>query len=238
MANEFQIMIERAKDVMLNPAILYKYDDIVLGVSVCTNNGNSINMWAVSQNTWRGFRNIESPSEIYKLCFLENKDMILNSLEKVDSYGDLNILENKLYDMVLPKLLKANKNPASSILDSYNKVRKPIDLYIEHLVLMSKELDTRRRKLISYLMLPLDSWIFETSFIFTEDELSSVGLNRGSKYGDLKDRSDYNKLQALLKEKAEFITEQIKLPFYRIYFDMFWNNRYKRNGRNLFETNK
>ncbi|MBZ9634682.1 hypothetical protein [Clostridium sp. FP1] len=238
MPNEFERIIQKASDVMENPKLLYRYEDIILGVPVRISNGKYENMWAVSPSTWRAFREIDSPSEIYKGIMIKNKNIVIASLNNAKSVEDINIIENKLYDIILKELKNANRNQYSSILDSYNRIRKPIDLYIEHIVLMSKELDKERKDIIPLLYLPLDSWIFNSNLIFSLEELYGVGLDRSSQYGMLNNETDYIKLQEILSKRVSFIAKQINEKFSRIFLDLFWSDRYKRSGTNLFETNK
>jgi hypothetical protein len=147
-------------------------------------------------------------------------------------------LGEHLYDSILCRLSSSNRGPNSEILKSYNKIRKPIDLYIEHIVLMSKELSDYRKELIHYLFLPLDSWIFDSELIFTLEELKSKGLKRGSGYGKLTIKEDYIYLQEILSKRVLEISNEISKKFYRIYLDLLWRNRYERNGSNLFEVNE
>lgn len=238
MANEFEMIAKKARDIMENPRLLYSYENIILGVPVKISNGSYKNMWAVSRTTWRGFKNINSPSKIYKQAMIKNKELIINSLRNAKSAEDINSIENKLYDIILEELKNSNKNPNSSIINSYNKVRKPIDLYIEHIVLMAKELDEQRKRLIPFLYLPLDSWIFNSQLLFSLEELGGVRLKRGSGYGKLTEESNYMKLQKILNDKISVISNQINMEFNKIFLDLIWNDRYKRNGANLFETNE
>jgi hypothetical protein len=121
---------------------------------------------------------------------------------------------------------------------SYNKVRKPVDLYIEHLVATSSDLDiTLRSKLAPLLFLPLDSQIFSNPAIFPLRELQNVNLSRNSTYQSVATEKTYTVLQSYLLEKSARISQGYGVAFHRIYFDMFWGDRFRNQGSNLFEVN-
>lgn len=238
MLKKFEMIEIKANEVMKNPGLLHSYEDIILGTKVKMSCGKYERMWAVSPSTWRAFREIDSPSEIYKSELITKKDYILESLKVARSEYDIDALENYLYDNILYRLTSSNRNSNSTILSSYNRIRKPIDLYIEHIVLMSKELRDYRNKLIPFLFLPLDSWIFDSEIVFTIEELKNKGLKRGSGYGELTKKEDYIYLQEILNRRVKSISDEINKMFYKVYLDLLWNNRFERNGLNLFELKK
>ncbi|NMB95719.1 MAG: hypothetical protein GYA02_03780 [Clostridiaceae bacterium] len=134
--------------------------------------------------------------------------------------------------------IKSNlTNVKSYMLQSYNRIRKPVDLYIEHIASMSTELDGYRGKLVKLLFLPLDSQIFGSEYIFTLNELYRYGLTRESSFSNVKCKSDFDKLQKLLMSKATAIYNSYKIEFDSIYFYLIWNNRYTKNPNNLFQSN-
>jgi hypothetical protein len=122
-------------------------------------------------------------------------------------------------------------------LKSYNKVRKPVDLYVEHLVAMAVDLDDVRAKLVPLLFLPLDSQILRHCAHFSDQELADHCLSRASTYKDITTERSYAALQTMLVQKAMAVAESRDRPFHVIYFDLVWNDRYLNRGRNLFETN-
>ena len=149
----------------------------------------------------------------------------------------LNIFSNSLRDMFLIEYDKHIFNTKTDIL-SYNRVRKIIDLYLQHLVSMARELDNVRKRIIPFLFLPLDSKIFISKDIFTEDELKRAGINRNSSYGSLKSRDKYDLLQNLLIDKSIKLSEKDN-NFSPVYFDLIWQSknkipRYRSWGNNLF----
>jgi len=128
-----------------------------------------------------------------------------------------------------------NCKPAQ--LQSYNKIRKPVDLYIEHLVAMAVELEEARAKLAPLLFLQLDSQILAHPGLFTDKELAEHGLTRKSTYKSITAERTYVEIQDLLAHKAATVAESMTRAFHVIYFDLVWNDRYRNWGSNLFETN-
>jgi hypothetical protein len=120
---------------------------------------------------------------------------------------------------------------------SFNKIRKPVDLYIEHLVAMSLELKESRQVLIPLLFLPLDCQILGCLELFSDRELAQRSLRRTSTYSDVTSEETYSALQAIITRRANEVSNALGRPFYAIYFDLVWNNRHSNWGGNLFETN-
>ncbi len=54
------------------------------------------------------------------------------------------------------------------MLRSYNKIRKPLDLYVEQGVAMASELVEVRSRRVPWLRLPLDSPMFPLSDLFSD----------------------------------------------------------------------
>jgi hypothetical protein len=97
---------------------------------------------------------------------------------------------------------------------------------------MDITLSSARKTLVEHLYLPLDSQIFKSDFIFTEDERRSLRIGRHFTFKDIHQRSHYLEIQEFLKMKAKTIGLEN-----RIFFDLEWNDRWKSSGGNLFETN-
>lgn len=224
---------EKAGAIFYKPIQTYKYESLVMGCPVISNEGKWTRMYAVAPNTWRAFHTIDKTktgaSEIYKNYFIKNKDVIINELKNMKSSSELDELE----EMILGEIRIELTNILPKMLRSYNRLRKPIDLYIEHIVSMAVELENYRERLIPLLFLPIDSEILSSEHIFEVCELNRCGLNRKSSYGNINDKQTYDYLQELLIEKASMINRD----FNRIFFDLFWNDRYLKNGGNLFQTN-
>lgn len=102
---------------------------------------------------------------------------------------------------------------------------------------MATELTPHRDRLTPLLRVPLDTWIFGHSSLFTIDELREVGLTRNSGFGELGDEADYLSLQGKLCKLAAKCAGHHGIPFHPIYFDLLWGDRYTRVGGNLFELN-
>jgi hypothetical protein len=236
----------KAEETFCHPKKLYPWDDIITGVSVCKSDGSSKQMLAVANNTWRAHHRIDKSkpgsSDIFKEYFVRNKSKILSGLNTVNDKDSLNKLSNQLQQSLRPYLTNLKMN----VYDSYNSIRKPIDLYFQHLIAMGREIPQEiRPRLISILFLPLDSQIMgvfqlngDHDFsIISYNQLKSYGLNRFSSYGHVKTETMYLGLQGEVANRAQKITGLCGRPFHPIYFDMLWGKRYTRNGGNLFELN-
>ncbi|MEY4487774.1 MAG: hypothetical protein RIQ79_282, partial [Verrucomicrobiota bacterium] len=161
----------------------------------------------------------------------QQKDIILSGLKSITTREEFDLFAERIKDEIKANLTNVEERQ----LESYNKVRKPVDLYLEHIIAMSIEIsDAERARLIPLLFLPLDSWIFGSPDIFTDGELSFYGLSRRSTYKDVKDRSTYSALHRMTLKKARAIS----ISFFPIYFDLIWGDRFLRDdARNLFESN-
>jgi hypothetical protein len=229
--------LDKADQVFLQPSPRYAWEEIVSGASVRSQSGDIRKMLAVSQNTFRGFHRVNKAhpgaKEGFVSFFLEQRPILVDALSNVRTRDDLHQLSIHICKGVRDRL--ANCSPAQ--LRAYNKIRKPVDLYIEHLVAMAVELDEARTKLVSLLFLPLDSQILAHPGLFTEQELAAQGLSRASTYKDIIAEQVYVVLQGLLVQKAAVVANVRAWPFHVIYFDLLWNGRYSNWGGNLFETN-
>jgi hypothetical protein len=229
--------LDRADQVFLRPSPLYSWDEVVSGAPVRSQGGGIRRMFAVGQNTFRGFHRVNKAcpgaKEGFINYFLEQRPALVDALSAIHTRDDLNRLSNDICEGMRARL--ANCSPAQ--LRAYNKVRKPVDLYLEHLVAMGIELDSVRARLVPLLSLPLDSQILAHPGLFTEEELSGNGLSRASTYKDITAERTHAALQWLLAQKAAAVAEARGRPFHVIYFDLVWNGRYRNWGDNLFETN-
>lgn len=230
------VFIRRAEETILRPKTLYEWDDIVLGARVKRPNGTTQTMWAVASNTFRGFHRITKgcpgASRVFHDYFVSNKPKLLTQITGATDSAGLNRIENQICNEIRSSLT----NIKSSTLDSYGRVRKPVDLYFQNLICMSHELDKKRADLVPHLFLALDSQMFSDPNVFTDGELETFRLSRRSTYKDVKDEKTYLQLQDMLSKKASQLS-QTDMRFYRVYFDMLWNNRHQNWGSNLFETN-
>lgn len=236
---------EKAEDIFMRPRLLHSWNDIIQGVQVCKSDGSTERMFAVAKNTWRAHhrkdRSQPGSSAIYSEFFIKHRDDILHDLLAVKDNDGVNALADKLAKAVRPSLV----NLKPHVLGSYNSIRKPIDLYLEHLVAMAAEApQDARARLTPMLSLPLDSQMlgaFEIGNrqfrIFSNEELKRVGLKPHPSYGHIKTETAYLRLQDIAQRQACNISASCGRPFYPIYFELLWNRRYTREGRNLFELN-
>jgi len=247
MNNEFWAYVsKKAEQTFIRPERLYPWDSIVQGVSVCKSDGTKERMYAVAPNTWRAHHRKDTTragsSKIFMNFFTDNKNKILNDLQGVKNRSTLHGVANFWVSEIRPKL----NNVKTHILNSYNSIRKPIDLYFYCLVSMAVEVPNETRSfLIPILFLPVDSQILGTFslgrnqefHIFSYNQLRELGLTHQSSYGHVKTENTYNKLQDIITDRAKEVGKCCSAPFYPIYFEMLWNERYKRTGENIFELN-
>ncbi len=229
--------LDKADRGFLRPCPLHSWNEIVSGTQVRSQEGGTRRMLAVGQNTFRGFHRVNKAlpgaRQGFVNYFLDQRTSLVEALSGVRCRGDLNMLSNRICEDVRSRL----RNCSPGQLKAYNKVRKPVDLYVEHLVAMAVDLDRARAHLVPLLFLPLDSQIVHHPGLFTEQELAAYGLSRESTYKDITTEGSYSALQALLTQKAAAIAAVRGRPFHVIYFDLVWNGRSRNWGDNLFETN-
>lgn len=231
-----QQIIERAEQIFLAPTPQYSWSAIITGATVRHASGNT-RMAAVSQNTWRGFHKVDralsGAAEGFRSYLLDNADQLLHELAPVGSAADLDVLVDRIGNAVKARLT----NIKPKMLGSYNKIRKPLDLYLEHQVAMARELADVRARLTPWLRLPLDSQMFQLPHLFSEGDLHWLKLSRQSTYQAVASTAQYQALQSLVQERAREYSTLAGRPFHPIYFDLWWNDRYRRSGENLFEVN-
>jgi hypothetical protein len=233
-----QMISLKAEQVFFSPKQLYRYEDIVNGAFVKKGDGSFKKEKAVSTNTIRAFHRLDKnrPSIAQDIddYFIKNKDFIINSLIKIKNEEELHRMENNICNTIrkLPDL-----NIDSYKLYEYNLLRKPVDLFIEHLVLLADELNNKRNELIPYLFVPLDKWILSerSEYCFFETDLRFYGISKGAGFTSIKSGDVYVKLQTLLNQNAKSLTNLTGKHFYRIYFELLWRDRYKNKGGNIWE---
>lgn len=230
-------LIDRAEEIFIRPRYQYSWEEIIIGTLVDSPNGPSRKMAAVERNTFRGFHKIDKygvgSGEVFRDVLVFRKKEILSALEAAQTREEVHKIENDLREDIKSKLT----NIKPKMLTSYNKVRKPLDLYFEHLVAMAKEIGPFRGKLVKMLFLPLDSQMFQQSELFTVNDLNNAGVSRRSTYTNVTTERSYLSLQDAAKKLADSLSRISGKNFVPIYFDLLWNERYKRSGANLFETN-
>jgi len=188
---------------------------------------------SLGPNTYRGFHKVDKAKpgskDAFESVFLRNKTNIINTINQIVTENQLDEFEKNICDELFNEL---KKNIVKEQLTSFNKIRKPVDIVIEHLISMGKDFSVARNNLTKHLFLPLDSQMFQSEFVFNDSEIRLLQINRKYTFKDIKREDHYRIIQEFLKAKAKSIG--IKC---RIFFDLIWNERYNSKGLNLFETN-
>lgn len=223
---------ESGNHIFMTPKKLYTYNEIINGVKV-----GRITMKAVDESTFQAFgrfnENMRKSQSVYREYFNNNEKKIINSLNGISTQNELGELEEEIFSNIHNKLLKDTDNGR---LNSYNRIRKPINLYLEHIVSMAQEIN-KRKALVPMLYLPLDKVIFGSDYVFNDSERRKLNINPNLGFGQISAKEHYNKLQIYLKRKSDLISQKIGVEFYKIYFDMFWKERYLHCDDNLFYSN-
>lgn len=205
--------------IFLNPRPLLSYEEL--------------SKRSLGSNTYRGFHKLDKSglgaAHVFREVLLQNKDSIVRSINGAGAESDINVLLTEVCDTLRAEL---KNHIRADQLNSFNKLRKPMDIVIQHMVAMGDGFGDVRSKIINWLFLPLDSQIFQSGFIFSDQEARNLGIKRSYTFKDIKDEIHYGDIQNFLREKS--VQLGVK---HRIYFDLIWNERYKSNGTNLFLTN-
>lgn len=235
----FRQVLQSAEVIFLHPSVLYKYEDIIQGVKV-----NNIQKKAVDINTTQAFgkklvygnfyENKKKAMEVCDEVFLSKKDWIINKLRtSIRTKEAMDAFEQELF-ISLQEALITYSTP-TLIKESYNRIRKIVELYLEHIVSMASEIDSDTRNLLTPLLfMPIDSWIIKNELIFDSESIYSWGLNRSSSFGEIRNKTLFDNMQSYLVKKANDISKVLGEEFHVIYFDLFWNNRLNMPGGNLF----
>jgi hypothetical protein len=185
----------------------------------------------VAKNTLRAFhrihKNNQGPTEIVREFIINSKFQIIEGLKKTKSTKDIDLLSDELY-----KKLKSSLeiNVQDRVLKNYNAVRKLIDLILEHVALIAKELDGFRQEVIKHLRVPLDSFILNSDCLFTYAEREEFKLGKiGSGFLRIETKEQYYRVQNHLLQ----VTASCGIS-YPIYFDVLWRDRINYQS-NLFE---
>ena len=240
-------------DIFSTSTLTYPYNDILTGTDV---KGKSLK--AISHTTWRSFerknKRAKGVSEVFENYFkyISKKSktpIFIERLRTVRTPKELDNIIKSAHGTLYHEFNKQLSKPIDT--NSYGKLRKIIDVLIEHAVSMSNELAPYRSTLTPLLYLPLTKPILSREEIFSQEVLEEATklndmarIKRTSTFGDIKKLEAYNFLQQKASERAQYIKEKYNLPhFHRIYFDLFWGDeksqqyRYTQKGRNLFELN-
>ena len=186
----------------------------------------------LANNTYRGFHKLdkEGPGakEAFEHVLLNSQKVIVQSINHIKSEKDMDLFAKELSRALKARLSKCIRNDQ---LESFNKIRKPVDIILEHFISMGSDFVKARERITKYLFLPLDSQMFQSPDVFSEAEARMLRIDRNFTFKDIYDEGHYVEIQTFLKEKAE------NLGIDRIFFDLIWNNRFNSEGRNLFATN-
>lgn len=187
---------------------------------------------SISFNTYRSFWRIDkSKSGAKKIVdsFLLNEHLaLINSLKLVSTEIELEKLSHR-YCEEIRRLLQVYIKPEAN-LNSYNKTRKLIDLFIEHLVALSSDLKDHRSNLVPLLFVPIDSQILKCKDLIDKSTRTQLGIKNTSSFASIESRVKYTEIQKILKKRS--VNLGIK---YRIYLDLIWNNRYQSDADNLLD---
>ena len=196
------------RKIMLHPTDTPKLDEFITRIIA----GNTLRVFHRIDQTQKG------PKEIIQIFLNESKESLIDDLKNCNSTEDIDFVSEKLEKSLKEKLAE---NVQDGVLSSYNSVRKLIDLILEHLVLISEELKEHRPKLIHFLRVPLDSYILNSSclFSFSERELLNLKRNQGG-FLSIRTKKAYYNIQKHLRCVAE--SNKIDHP---IYFDVLWRDR-------------
>ncbi len=188
---------------------------------------------SLGPNTYRGFHKVDKSKDgakdAFEKIFIANSKFIIDFLLKVKTEKELEAFEKEICKKLKVEL---KKNIDNRQLHSFNKLRKPVDIVVEHLISMGTDFITVRKTLTQYLFLPLDSQMFQSQIVFSDKEISGLKIKRSFTFKDIVDEKHYYEIQNFLKQKADKIGVE-----HRIFFDLVWNERYKSKGKNLFATN-
>lgn len=188
---------------------------------------------SLGSNTFRGFHRVDKAKkgsgEICRSVLRRSKNLIISEVNRAESELDLHRFSCSIAESLI-EALRSNIRPSQ--LSSFNKIRKPIDIVIEHMVAMGEDFQEARDKNIDLLFLPLDSQIFQSEFVFSSLEIRALKLKRNFTFKDIDSENHYKEIQEFLKRKASSIG--IKS---RIFFDLEWSERFARKGLCLFDLN-
>jgi hypothetical protein len=176
----------------------------------------------VGANTFRTFHRIDAngpgPKELFMDFLMQEKDRITSGLKSCKEIQEIDRLSEELHLKLKEKL---SLNVKGHILKNYNAVRKLVDLTLEHMGLLSDQLCYYREDFIHFLRVPLDSYILNSSCLFSYDERKKYGLGKlGSGFMKIESLETYYEIQTHLRKLAS--SEKID---HSIYFDALWRDR-------------
>jgi len=146
---------------------------------------------AVKGNTFRGFHREDKccngAAFVFREFIEKNESDIIAFLKEIKCEGELDRCSDELARQLKKRL---SENTKEYQLLPYNKTRKLIDLYLEHLVAMSDQLSQDdRKRLVPLLFLPLDSWMFSSKEVFPDNALDCLGVGRNWTYSSVREKN-------------------------------------------------
>lgn len=233
---DWNTFAQRAEIIFFSPKPCYPWNAIMQGVQVASLNGGNRRLTAVAGNTFRGLHRCDKSinnNTVFNGYFVSERERLLAELGKVATREDY----DNLSDRITLEIKTRFGHVKPTMLESYNRLRKLVDLALEHVIAMATETADLRSRLIPLLFLPLDSQTLQHPELLNQDQVYRVCRGYPNSFGDIKSRAVYDALQRLAQKRAEELAEQLGRPFHPIYFDLLWNDRYRNRGGNLFELN-
>jgi hypothetical protein len=194
--------------IMLNPKEPLDFDKFYMKIV----RGNTL------QAFHRNDINKIGPTEIIHEFIGNSKDQIIEGLKKAKSTNDIESLSNELFKKLKSRM---EVNVQDRVLKNYNAVRKLVDLILEQVALIAKELNDHLKQIIPFLRVPLDSFILNSDCLFTYQERKKFKLGAvGGGFSRIKTKEQYDSVQNHLIQVANSC--EVSYP---IYFDVLWRDR-------------
>lgn len=209
------------KKIFLDYKSNFKYHEVVK-ISISSSTYRSF--WRIDKSKPGAKKNVDS-------FLLNENSALINSLKLVSTETELEKLSHR-YCEEIRRLLQVYIKPDAN-LNSYNKTRKLIDLFLEHLVSLSSDLKDHRCDLVPLLFVPLDSQILTYKELIDKTTRTQFRITNTSSFACIETRENYKALQEVLKKTAVDLGIN-----HRIYLDLIWNNRYQSDADNLIDLTK
>ncbi|XGA80985.1 hypothetical protein OR573_04850 [Halomonas sp. CH40] len=149
--SQVEIMNKVGDRVFLNPYPLYSYEELALK--------------SLGSNTYRGFHKINKKmggaKSVFTRVLIEEKENIIKGIKLAETVKCIDQFSGEVCSIISDEL---KKNIKGHQLESYNKIRKPVDIVIEHMTAMYEGFEDVRERNTKFLFLPLDSWMFKSEF--------------------------------------------------------------------------